>query len=106
MAIVCASAASLRPLFGTVFSGSGLRSRSGGVQYRSGRNYGLGSSGFGDTLAMSTRKGPETKIEAELHGMQDGDSQELILSSEDGITRTRETRVTCESAGMHGSRAN
>jgi hypothetical protein len=50
---------------------------------------------------MSTRKGPETKIEAELHGMQDGDSQELILSSEDGITRTRETHVTGESAGTH-----
>lgn len=54
---------------------------------------------------MSTRKGPETKIEAELHGMQDGDSQELILSSEDGITRTRETHVTCESTGMQGFRA-
>jgi hypothetical protein len=42
---------------------------------------------------MSSRKGPETKIEAELHGMQDGDSQELILSPE-GIKRTRETHVT------------
>jgi hypothetical protein len=54
---------------------------------------------------MSTMKGPETKIEAELHGMQDGDSQELILSSEDGITRTRETYATCESAGTPDFRA-
>lgn len=50
------------------------------------------------------RKGPETKIEAELHGMQDGDSQELILSHEDGIKRTRETHVTSESAGGHDIR--
>lgn len=101
VAIVCASAASLRPLFGSAFAGSGPRSRSGHAQYRSSRNYGLGSSHFGDTVALSMRKGPETKIEAELHGMQDGDSQELILSHEDGIKRTRETNVTSESAGTH-----
>lgn len=54
---------------------------------------------------MSTRKGPETKIEAELHGMQDSDSQELILSPEDGIKRTRETHVTCESSGARDFQA-
>jgi FKBP-type peptidyl-prolyl cis-trans isomerase 2 len=54
---------------------------------------------------MSSRKGPETKIEAELHGMQDGDSQELILSPEEGIKRTRETYVTCESAGTRDCQA-
>ena len=95
---MCASAASLRPLFGSAFSSSGVRSRSG-AHYCSSRNYGLGSSHFGDTLELSMRKGPESKIEAELHGMQDGDSQELILSHEDGIRRTRETHITTESAG-------
>jgi hypothetical protein len=44
------------------------------------------------------RKGPESKVEAELHGMQDGDSQELILSHQDGIRRTRETHITTHSA--------
>ena len=48
---------------------------------------------------MSSRKGPETKIEAGLYGMQDGDSQDLILSPEDDIKQTRETHVTCGSAG-------
>ena len=105
VAIVCASAASLRPLFGSAFSGSGLNLRSGGVQYRSGRNYALGSSHYGDTLELSMRKGPESKIEAELHGMQDGDSQELILSPGDGIKRTRETRITSEAASVHDLQA-
>jgi hypothetical protein len=54
---------------------------------------------------MSSRKGPETKIEAELHGMQDGDSQELILSPGEAIKRTRETHVTCESSGESGFQA-
>lgn len=96
VAIICSSIASLRPLFKSAFGGAG--SRSGGMRYVSKGPSGLGSSQYGTGLELSSRKEwerPITKAEAQLHSM-DNDSQEFILSKEDGIKRTIETSVTSQ----------
>lgn len=104
VAIVCASVASLRPLFQSVFANSESLSRSGGLQYQNNRSYGLGSSHFGDTIELTTKDGVNTKVEAQIRDM-DSDSQELILDRDEGIRRTIETQMTSERAAGYGFHA-
>lgn len=104
VAIVCASVASLRPLFQSVFANSESLSRSDGLQYQNNRSYGLGSSHFGDTIELTTKDGVKTKVEAQIRDM-DSDSQELILDRDEGIRRTIETQMTSERAGGYGFHA-
>lgn len=102
--IICASIASLRPLFKSAFSGSQSRSKSSGLQYHSGRHYVLDSRQYGEGIELATggsKTRVNTKIEAELRDM-DNDSQELILDKEEGIMRTIETQITSEQVQARG----
>ncbi|KAL1586935.1 hypothetical protein WHR41_04015 [Cladosporium halotolerans] len=103
--IICASIASLRPLFKSAFSGSQSRSKSSGLQYHAGQHYALGSRQYGEGIDLATgdsKTRVNTKIEAELRDM-DNDSQELILDKEEGIMRTIETQITSEQVQARGS---
>ena len=102
--IICASIASLRPLFKSAFSGSQSRSKSSGLQYHSGRHYVLDSRQYGEGIELAkggSKTRVNTKIEAELRDM-DNDSQELILDKEEGIMRTIETQITSEQVQARG----